>query len=254
MKKKGRKIVMLTAYDYATARIIEAAGIDVILVGDSVANVMAGYETTIPATLEQMIYHTRCVMRAVRRALVICDMPFGSYQTGRKDALRNAVRVMKESGCNAVKLEGGGEISDTVKAMTDCGIPVMGHLGLTPQSVHKFGGYGVRARSSGEAEKLLRDAACLEKAGCFGIVLEKIPAALAAKVTQSVSVPTIGIGAGSQVDGQVLVVDDMLGKNDGFAPKFLRRYANLYEIMTTAIRNYVSDVRSGSFPGENEQY
>lgn len=254
MKSEGRKIAMLTSYDYITAGIVDGAGVDIILVGDSASNVMAGNETTIPITLEQMIYHARSVVRATKHALVVCDMPFGTYQVNKDDALRNAVRIMQESGCDALKLEGGEEIAPTIKAMVDMGIPVMGHLGLTPQSVHKFGGYGVRARSEAEAEKLLNDAVCIEQAGCFGMVLEKIPAALAAEVTKKVSVPTIGIGAGAQVDGQVLVVDDMLGKNNGFAPKFLRRYADLHKIMTEAIENYANDVRSGAFPDESEQY
>lgn len=254
MKNEGKKIAMLTSYDYTTARIVDEAGVDVILVGDSASNVMAGNDTTLPITVEQMIYHAQSVARAVKHALVVCDMPFGSYQVSKEEALRNAIHMMKESGCDALKLEGGREIADTVKAIVDAGIPVMGHLGLTPQSVHKFGGYGVRARGEAEAMKLLDDATCLEEAGCFSIVLEKIPAALAAEVTNKVSVPTIGIGAGSQVDGQVLVVDDMLGKNNGFAPKFLRRYADLHKIMTDAIGNYVSDVRSGSFPNKDEQY
>lgn len=245
---------MLTSYDYTTARIVDGAGVDAILVGDSASNVMAGNETTLPITVEQMIYHATSVVRGVGHALVVCDMPFGSYQVSVAEAMRNAVRIMKESGCDALKLEGGVEIVPEVEAIVNAGIPVMGHLGLTPQSVHKFGGFGVRARSEAEAEKLLSDAVALEKAGCFSIVLEKIPAVLAAEVTRTVGVPTIGIGAGPNVDGQVLVIDDMLGKNEGFSPKFLRRYADLHKIITDAVSHYVSDVRSGNFPNESEQY
>ena len=254
MKDRGEKIAMLTSYDYSMAKIVDAAGVDVILVGDSAANVMAGYETTVPITLDAMIYHARSVVRAVERALVVVDLPFGTYQGNSKMALDSAIRIMKETEADAVKLEGGEEILESVERILTAGIPIMGHLGLTPQSIHKFGTYTVRAREEAEAEKLVRDARLLEEAGCFSIVLEKIPAALAAEVTNKVSVPTIGIGAGSQVDGQVLVVDDMLGKNNGFAPKFLRRYADLHKIMTDAIGNYVSDVRSGSFPNKDEQY
>lgn len=254
MKRQGEKIAMLTSYDYTTACIVDAAGIDVILVGDSASNVMAGNLTTLPITLEQMIYHATAVARAARRALVVCDMPFGTYQADAADAVRNAVRIMKQSGVDAVKLEGGAEILPAVKAILAAGIPVMGHLGLTPQSVHKFGGYAVRAREQAEADKLKTDAILLQDAGCFALVLEKIPAALAAQVTARLHIPVIGIGAGAAADGQVLVVDDMLGKNNGFSPKFLRRYADLHAVMTDAIGHYVKDVKDGSFPSPDEQY
>jgi 3-methyl-2-oxobutanoate hydroxymethyltransferase len=254
MKRNGEKISMLTAYDYTMAGIVDAAGVDVILVGDSASNVMAGYETTVPMTLEHMIYHTSCVVRGVDRALVIADLPFMSYQVTAKEALINAGRMMKEAGAHAVKLEGGKPIAATVKRIVDAGIPVMGHLGLTPQSIYKFGTYKVRAKEEEEAEQLLKDAKILEEAGVFSIVLEKIPAALAKKVTESVSVPTIGIGAGSHCDGQVLVLHDMLGLNKDFSPRFLRRYADLHKSMTGAVQSYISDVKSGSFPNENEQY
>lgn len=254
MKEQGEKISMITSYDYSMAKIVDAAGIDVILVGDSAANVMAGHQTTLPITLDQMIYHASSVVRGVERALVVCDMPFGTYQGDPQTALNSAVRIMKESGADAVKLEGGEEILDSVKRILTAGIPVMAHLGLTPQSIHKFGGYGLRAKEEAEAEKLIHDAKLLEEAGCFAVVLEKIPAALAKRVTESLTVPTIGIGAGAGTDGQVLVVHDMLGINKGFSPKFLRRYADLHTIMTEAVEHYVGDVKSGDFPNENEQY
>lgn len=254
MKEQGEKISMITSYDYSMAKIVDAAGIDVILVGDSAANVMAGHQTTLPITLDQMIYHASSVVRGVERALVVCDMPFGTYQGDPQTALNSAVRIMKESGADAVKLEGGEEILDSVKRILTAGIPVMAHLGLTPQSIHKFGGYGLRAKEEAEAEKLIHDAKLLEEAGCFAVVLEKIPAALAKRVTENLTVPTIGIGAGAGTDGQVLVVHDMLGINKGFSPKFLRRYADLHTIMTEAIEHYVEDVKSGDFPNENEQY
>lgn len=254
MKQAGEKIAMLTAYDYTTAAIIDEAGVDCILIGDSASNVMAGNENTIPITVDQMIYHARAVVRAAQRALILCDMPFGSYQVSREDGVRNAIKIMKESGVDAVKLEGGIEIIETVKAIIDAGIPVCGHLGLTPQSVHKFGGYGLRAKEQAEAEKLIADAEALDKAGCFAIVLEKVPAELAAKITQKVNCATIGIGAGNGTDGQVLVYADMLGMNKGFKPKFLRQYADLHSIMTDAIGNYVGDVKSSSFPNESESY
>ena len=254
MKQRGEKIAMLTSYDYSMARIVDAAGIDVILVGDSAANVMAGYETTLPITLDMMIYHARSVVRAVNRALVVVDLPFGTYQGNSKVALDSAVRIMKETEADAVKMEGGEEILESVQRILSAGIPVMGHLGLTPQSIHKFGTYNVRAKEAAEAEKLVRDAHLLSDAGCFAIVLEKIPAALAARVTSEVSVPTIGIGAGGACDGQVLVVHDMLGINKGFSPRFLRRYADLHTIMTDAVGRYIDDVKSGDFPNEKEQY
>lgn len=254
MKQRGEKIAMLTSYDYSMARIVDAAGIDVILVGDSAANVMAGYETTLPITLDMMIYHARSVVRAVNRALVVVDLPFGTYQGNSKVALDSAVRIMKETEADAVKMEGGEEILESVQRILSAGIPVMGHLGLTPQSIHKFGTYYVRAKEAAEAEKLVRDAHLLSDAGCFAIVLEKIPAALAARVTSEVSAPTIGIGAGGACDGQVLVVHDMLGINKGFSPRFLRRYADLHTIMTDAVGRYIDDVKSGDFPNEKEQY
>ena len=239
---------------YSMARIVDVAGIDVILVGDSAANVMAGYETTLPITLDMMIYHARSVVRAVNRALVVVDLPFGTYQGNSKVALDSAVRIMKETEADAVKMEGGEEILESVQRILSAGIPVMGHLGLTPQSIHKFGTYNVRAKEAAEAEKLVRDAHLLSDAGCFAIVLEKIPAALAARVTSEVSAPTIGIGAGGACDGQVLVVHDMLGINKGFSPRFLRRYADLHTIMTDAVGRYIDDVKSGDFPNEKEQY
>ena len=254
MKSNGEKISMLTAYDFTMAKIVDTAGIDVILVGDSASNVMAGHETTLPITLDQMIYHASSVVRAIDRALVVVDLPFGSYQSDPKEALRSSIRIMKESGSHAVKLEGGHEIKDSIKKILKAGIPVMGHLGLTPQSIYKFGSYTVRAKEEQEAEKLLEDAKMLEKIGCFALVLEKIPAHLAAKVAKSISIPVIGIGAGGDVDGQVLVIHDMLGMNNEFSPRFLRRYLNLYEEMTSAIGQYVKDVKSSDFPNANEQY
>lgn len=254
MKERGEKISMLTSYDYSMAKIVDAAGIDVILVGDSAANVMAGYETTLPITLDMMIYHASSVTRAVNRSLVVVDMPFGTYQGDSKAALDSAVRIMKETEADAVKLEGGEEILDSVKRILSAGIPVMGHLGLTPQSIHKFGTYTVRAKEEAEAQKLIHDAHLLEEAGCFSLVLEKIPAALAAKVSSELSIPTIGIGAGPGTDGQVLVLHDMLGINKGFSPRFLRRYADLYTTMTDAVSKYIEDVKSGDFPNANEQY
>ena len=254
MKNRGEKITMLTGYDFSMARIIDSAGIEVILVGDSASNVMAGHETTLPITLDQMIYHASSVVRAVERALVVVDMPFGSYQGNSKEALSNAIRIMKESGGHAVKLEGGQEILESIKRILTAGIPVMGHLGLTPQSIYKFGTYVVRAKEDTEAQRLIEDAKLLEEAGCFAIVLEKIPAKLAAEVAKSVSIPIIGIGAGNGVDGQVLVVHDMLGINNEFSPRFLRKYANLYEQMMDAFAQYITDVKSGDFPNEQEQY
>jgi len=254
MKENGEKISMLTSYDFTMAKIVDSAGVDVILVGDSASNVMAGHETTLPITLDQMIYHASSVVRACERALVVVDLPFGSYQSDSKEALRSAIRIMKESGGHAVKLEGGSEIKDSIKKILNAGIPVMGHLGLTPQSIYKFGTYTVRAKEEAEAEKLIEDAKMLERLGCFSLVLEKIPAALAEKVAKSISIPVIGIGAGSGVDGQVLVIHDMLGMNNEFSPRFLRRYLNLYEQMTQAIGQYVRDVKSEDFPNANEQY
>lgn len=254
MKQRGEKIAMLTSYDYSMAKIVDAAGIDVILVGDSAANVMAGYETTVPITLDMMIYHARSVVRAVERALVVVDLPFGTYQGNSKVALDSAVRIMKETEADAVKMEGGEEILESVQRILSAGIPVMGHLGLTPQSIHKFGTYNVRAKEEAEAGKLVRDAHLLSEAGCFGCVLEKIPARLAARVTGEVSMPTIGIGAGAGCDGQVLVIHDMLGINKGFSPRFLRRYADLHEVMTQAVTHYISDVKGCDFPNEKEQY
>ena len=254
MKDQGEKIAVLTGYDYSMAKVLDDAGIDVILVGDSAANVMAGYETTVPITLEEMIMHASAVVRAAKRALVVVDLPFGSYQGDSRDALKAAVRVMKETGAHALKLEGGIEIQETVKRIVNAGIPVMGHLGLTPQSIYKFGTYTVRAKDEAEANKLRTDAACLEEAGCFSVVLEKIPALLAAEVTQNLRIPTIGIGAGADCDGQVLVVHDMLGLNKGFKPKFLRQYLNLYEEINEAVSRYIRDVKASDFPNENEQY
>lgn len=254
MKSRGEKISMLTSYDYSMARIVDAAGVDVILVGDSAANVMAGYETTVPMTLDNMIYHARSVTRAVKRALVVVDMPFGTYQGNSKEALKSAVRIMKESEADAVKIEGGEEILESVERILSAGIPVMGHLGLTPQSIHKYGTYAVRAKEEAEAQKLIRDAHLLEEAGCFGIVLEKIPAELGARVSSELRIPLIGIGAGGGVDGQVLVIHDMLGINNEFSPRFLRRYADLYTQMTEGVTRYVEDVKSGDFPNEQEQY
>ncbi len=254
MKQKGERISMLTSYDYTTAGIVDRAGIDGVLIGDSASNVMVGNQTTLPMTVDQMIYHARSVVNGVKRALVVCDMPFGSYQTGCHDGVVNAIRIMKESGCDALKLEGGVEILDTVKRILDAGIPVMGHLGLTPQSINKFGTYAVRAKEEREAQKLLSDAQALAEAGCFAVVLEKVPAALAKQVTESIAVPTIGIGAGNYCDGQILVVADMLGMTQGFSPRFLRRYADLNSVMTDAIGQYVTDVKSGDFPNESESY
>lgn len=254
MKVNGEKISMLTAYDFTMAKIVDSAGVDVILVGDSASNVMAGHETTLPITLDQMIYHASGVVRAIERALVVVDLPFGSYQSDPKEALRSAIRIMKESGGHAVKLEGGSEIKESIKRILNAGIPVMGHLGLTPQSIYKFGTYTVRAKEDAEAEQLIDDAKLLEKLGCFALVLEKIPAALAEKVAKTISIPVIGIGAGGGVDGQVLVIHDMLGMNNEFSPRFLRRYLDLYEQMTKAIGNYVADVKSKDFPNSSEQY
>lgn len=254
MKEQKEKISMLTAYDYTMAGIVDSAGIDVILVGDSASNVMAGYDTTVPMTLDHMIYHTSCVVRGVERALVIADLPFMSYQVTAKEALISAGRMMKEAGAHAVKLEGGRSISKTVKKIVDAGIPVMGHLGLTPQSIYKFGTYKVRAKEEQEAEELIEDARKLEKAGVFSIVLEKIPSPLAEKVTADLSIPTIGIGAGPHCDGQVLVTHDMLGLNKEFSPRFLRRYADLHGEMSGAVQRYISDVKQGDFPNENERY
>lgn len=254
MKSRGEKISMLTAYDYTLAKIIDNAGVDVILVGDSASNVMAGHETTLPITLSQMIYHASSVVRAVERALVIVDLPFGSYQGNSKTALSSSIKIMKESGAHAVKMEGGVEILTSVRRILTAGIPVMGHLGLTPQSIYKFGTYTVRAREEEEAIKLLEDAKKLEEAGCFALVLEKIPAKLAGEVARSISIPVIGIGAGSGVDGQVLVLHDMLGMTHEFHPRFLRRYLNLFEDISGAVKGYVNDVKSHDFPNEKEQY
>jgi len=254
MKQQGDKISMLTAYDFTMAQIIDQAGIEIILVGDSASNVMAGFETTVPMTLDHMIYHTSCVVRGVDRALVIADMPFMSYQVTAKEALINAGRMMKEAGAHAVKMEGGKPIIDTVKKIVDAGIPVMGHLGLTPQSIYKFGTYKVRATDEEEAQDLINDAKLLQEAGCFSIVLEKIPAKLAERVSKELDIPTIGIGAGAGCDGQVLVLHDMLGLNKGFNPRFLRRYADLHSNMTDAVQQYISDVKSKDFPNDDEQY
>ncbi len=254
MKRKGEKISMLTSYDYSMAHIVDAAGIDAILVGDSASNVMAGNETTLPITLDQMIYHGVSVVKGVKRALVVIDMPFGSYQGNSKEALSSAIRIMKETAADAVKLEGGVEIIESVKRILSAGIPVMGHLGLTPQSIHKFGTYTVRAKQEAEAQKLIEDAHLLEDVGCFAIVLEKIPAALATLVSKELTIPTIGIGAGNGTDGQVLVIHDMLGINQEFSPRFLRRYADLYSEISSAVDHYIADVKSGDFPNEQEQY
>lgn len=254
MKRRGEKISMLTAYDYTMAKIIDNAGIDVILVGDSASNVMAGHETTLPITLDQMIYHASSVVRGVDRALVVVDMPFGSYQGNSKEALNSAIKIMKESGGHAIKLEGGREVKDSIERILTAGIPVMGHLGLTPQSIYKFGTYTVRAKEEEEAQRLKDDAKLLEESGCFALVLEKIPAKLAEEVAKSISIPVIGIGAGGGVDGQVLVTHDMLGMTHEFSPRFLRRYASLYDIMTTGFQQYIKDVKSKDFPNESEQY
>ena len=254
MKQRGEKITMLTAYDYTMAKMVDRAGTDVILVGDSASNVMAGHETTLPITLDQMIYHASSVVRAVERALVVVDLPFGSYQGNSKEALNSSIRIMKESGGHAVKLEGGEEVMGSIERILTAGIPVMGHLGLTPQSIYKFGTYTVRAKEEEEAEKLLADALLLEQAGCFALVLEKIPAVLAKRVSEAVSIPIIGIGAGPDVDGQVLVLHDVLGMTHQFSPRFLRRYMNLFDDVTEALAQYGKDVKSGDFPNENEQY
>lgn len=254
MKHRGEKISMLTAYDYTMAKIVDEAGMDVILVGDSASNVMAGNVTTLPITLDQMIYHAKSVMKGVKRALVVVDLPFGTYQGNSKEALASAIRVMKESHAEALKLEGGAEIAESIQRILCAGIPVMGHLGLTPQSINKFGTYSVRAKEEAEAKKLIEDAKLLEEIGCFAIVLEKIPAKLAKEVAEQLTIPVIGIGAGGGVDGQVLVMHDMLGLTMGFSPRFLRRYANMGEIMTDAIQHYIGDVKSGDFPNEKEQY
>lgn len=254
MKANGEKISMLTCYDYSMAKVLEAGGVDVMLVGDSASNVMAGHETTLPITLDQMIYHAQSVVRGADRALIVVDLPFGSYQSDPKEALRSAIRIMKESGAHAVKMEGGEEIKDGIKRILDAGIPVMAHLGLTPQSIYKFGTYTVRAKEEEEANQLIKDAKMLEEIGCFALVLEKIPAALAKKVAESISIPVIGIGAGNGVDGQVLVVHDMIGLTHEFSPKFLRRYMNIFEDMKNAVSQYVEDVKSVDFPNENEQY
>lgn len=254
MKRRGEKISMLTAYDYTMAKIIDHAGIDVILVGDSASNVMAGHETTLPITLDQMIYHASSVIRAIDRALVVVDLPFGSYQGNSKEALNSAIKIMKESRAHAVKMEGGREIKDSIERILTAGIPVMGHLGLTPQSIYKFGTYTVRAKEELEAARLLEDAKLLEESGCFAIVLEKIPAKLAEKVAKTISIPVIGIGAGKHVDGQVLVTHDMLGMTHEFSPRFLRRYLNLYESMNQAFQQYIKDVKSLDFPSDKEQY
>jgi 3-methyl-2-oxobutanoate hydroxymethyltransferase len=254
MKLKGEKIAMLTGYDFSMARILDQAGVDIILVGDSASNVMAGFETTLPITLDNMIYHAASVVRACKRALIVVDLPFGTYQGNSKKALASAVRIMKETGASAVKLEGGHEIIDSVERILSAGIPVMGHLGLTPQSIHKFGTYVVRATQDEEAEKLIKDAQRLEKAGCFALVLEKIPATLGEKVSKMLRIPTIGIGAGGQTDGQVLVVHDMLGITQEFSPRFLRRYHNLNAEISGAVKTYIEDVRSGDFPNKREQY
>ncbi len=254
MKQKGEKIAMITAYDYTFAKIVDEAGVDIILVGDSAANVMAGHETTIPITIDQMIYHAQSVMRAVKNPLVVVDMPFGTYQGNSKEAVFSAIRIMKESEADAVKVEGGSEVMESITRILSTGIPVMGHLGLTPQSIHKFGTYAVRAKEQAEADKLVEDAVALEKAGCFAIVLEKIPAALGKKVAEMLSIPVIGIGAGRYVDGQVLVMHDMLGLNNNFSPRFLRRYANLHDESLKAFKSYVKDVKECDFPNNSEQY
>ena len=254
MKQRSEKIACLTAYDYSMARLVDGAGVDLILVGDSASNVMAGNDTTLPMTLDQMIYHAQCVVKGVDRALVVCDMPFGSYQGNSKEALANAIRIMKESHSEAVKLEGGSEIAESVERILSAGIPVCGHLGLTPQSINKFGSYNVRAREEAEAQKLIDDAKLLESLGCFAIVLEKIPADLAARVTSELVIPTIGIGAGGGCDGQILVMQDMLGINKGFSPRFLRRYADLSTVINDAVAHYVDDVKTSDFPNASEQY
>ncbi|MBO0932188.1 3-methyl-2-oxobutanoate hydroxymethyltransferase [Fibrella aquatilis] len=254
LKGRGEKISALTAYDYSMARVVDAAGVEVILVGDSASNVMAGHETTLPITLDQMIYHAGSVVRAVKRALVVVDLPFGSYQGNSSEALRSAIRIMKESGAHAVKMEGGQEIRESVVRVLSAGVPVMGHLGLTPQSIYKFGTYAVRAKEDAEAQKLISDALLLQEIGCFGMVLEKIPATLTKQVSEQLQIPTIGIGAGPDADGQILVIHDMLGINKEFKPRFLRRYADLHNIMLEAIAHYVDDVKTNDFPNETEAY
>ena len=254
LKNRGEKISALTAYDYSMARIVDAAGIDLILVGDSASNVIAGHETTLPITLDQMIYHAQAVVRGVKRALVVVDLPFGTYQGNSEEALRSAIRIMKESGAHAVKLEGGLEIKESIARILSAGVPVMGHLGLTPQSIYKFGTYTVRAKEETEAQKLLEDAKMLDEVGCFAMVLEKIPSSLTKQVAQSVGIPTVGIGAGPHADGQILVLHDMLGINKEFKPRFLRRYADLHAIMTEAVSHYVKDVKGSEFPNEKESY
>ncbi|MFM9986859.1 MAG: 3-methyl-2-oxobutanoate hydroxymethyltransferase [Flavobacteriales bacterium] len=254
MKQRGERISMLTSYDFSMAKIVDGAGVDVILVGDSASNVMAGHETTLPITLDQMIYHAQSVVRAANRALVVVDLPFGSYQGNSKEALNSSIRIMKESGAHAVKLEGGSEVRESIQRILTAGIPVMGHLGLTPQSIYKFGTYQVRAKEEAEAERLRSDAKMLDECGCFAVVLEKIPAKLAGEVTASIEIPTIGIGAGGDVDGQVLVVHDMLGITQDFSPRFLRRYMHASEQMHAAVENYVRDVKSRDFPNDSEQY
>jgi len=254
MKTRGEKISCLTAYDYSMAGIVDAAGVELILVGDSASNVMAGHETTLPITIDQMIYHATSVVRAVKRALVVVDLPFGSYQGNSREALNSAIRIMKESGAHAVKLEGGLEIKDSITRILSAGVPVMGHLGLTPQSIYKFGTYTVRAKQEAEAQKLVEDAQMLEEVGCFSVVLEKIPSKLTKQVSETVTIPTIGIGAGPHADGQILVLHDLLGINKEFKPRFLRRYADLNGVMTDAITNYIQDVKGKSFPNEQESY
>jgi len=254
MKHLGEKISMLTAYDFSTAKIVDDAGVDVILVGDSASNVMAGHETTLPITLDQMIYHASSVVRAVNRALIVVDLPFGSYQGNSKEALSSTIRIMKESGAHAIKMEGGEEIIESIKRILTAGVPVMGHLGLTPQSIYKFGTYTVRAKEEAEAEKLIEDAKLLQEAGCFALVLEKIPAGLAKRVAQSLEIPVIGIGAGNDVDGQVLVLHDMLGISQEFNPRFIRRYLNLYDDIKGAVEHYITDVKSKDFPSDKESY
>jgi len=254
MKARGEKISMLTAYDYSMATILDDAGLDVLLVGDSASNVMAGHETTLPITLDQMIYHAQSVVRGANRAFVVVDLPFGSYQGNSKEALNSAIRIMKESGAHGVKLEGGAEVVESIQRIITAGIPVMGHLGLTPQSIYKFGTYTVRAKDEAEADKLKTDALLLQEAGCFGVVLEKIPAKLAKEVSESVHIPVIGIGAGPHCDGQVLVVNDMIGLTKGFCPRFLRQYLNLYDGILNAAQEYIRDVKSNDFPNDKEQY
>ena len=254
MKKNGEKIAMLTAYDYSFAKLLDQANIDILLVGDSASNVMAGHETTLPITLDEMIYHAKSVIKGIKRCLVVVDLPFGSYQGNSKKALESSIRIMKESGAHAVKLEGGSEIEESIKRIIDSGVPVMGHLGLTPQSIYKFGTYTVRAKEAEEVSKIKTDIKRLEKAGCFAVVLEKIPAKLAKEIAASVKIPIIGIGAGSGVDGQVLVMHDMLGINSDFNPRFLRRYTNLAEIINNSVTNYIDDVKNANFPSKDEEY